>query len=82
MVGAERRIRVVDKHERFVALAEKRVNRAIDDLRLIGNLSSRNNYTYSEEEARKIIHALESELRRLKKRFASGDVDSRPVFKL
>lgn len=73
---------MADKRQRFVELAEKRVNRTIDDIRLIGNLSNRHNYTYSEEDARKIVAALEAELRLLKKRFLAETVDSRPSFKL
>ena len=38
---------------KFVELAEKRVTRAIKDLRLISNLSNRSNYSYSEEDVQK-----------------------------
>ena len=72
----------MDKHMKFVELAEKRVNRALDNLRLIGNLSNRHNYDYTEDDARKILSALELELRLLKKRFTSEDADVKTVFKL
>jgi len=42
--------------ERFVKLAENRVARAIKDIRLIGNLSNRSNYTYSEDDVKKIVN--------------------------
>ena len=35
------------KRERFVRLAEARTNKTIDMIRLIGNLSNRNNYKHS-----------------------------------
>ncbi len=54
-----------DKRGRFVALAEKRVPRAIHELRLIGNLANRHNYTYSQEDAERIVSALEQELKLL-----------------
>ena len=73
---------MVDKRERFVELAEKRVNRAIDDIRLIGNLSNRHNYEYTDADARKILAALDGEVRVLKRRFASGTPDNKPSFKL
>lgn len=73
---------MIDKRSRFVELAEKRVNRAINDLRLIGNLANRHNYEYTDADARKIVVALDAELKVLKQRFASGVTDDKPTFKL
>lgn len=53
----------------FVRLAEARTKRTLKDIRLIGNLSNRSNYTYSEEDIRKIFGALERELKNTKQRF-------------
>jgi len=66
--------------DRFIALAESRVTRAINDIRLIGNLSNRSNYSYTEQEAEKIIRALEEALREIKalfKRKNGGKTDFR-----
>lgn len=71
-----------DRRERFVVLAEKRVARAIHDLRLIGNLANTHNYEYSLEDAQRIISTLDQELKLLKGRFATGVHKSQPVFKL
>ena len=71
-----------DKRDKFVSLAEKRVTRTIKDIRLIGNLSNKNNYSYVEKDVRKIISALEEEVKTLKARFAADDVKSEVVFKL
>ena len=38
-------------------------------MRLIGNLSNRHNYSYSEEHVKQILEALEGELRQVKARF-------------
>ena len=73
---------MIDKRQRFVALAEKRVTRALRDLRLIGNLSNRNNYSYTETDASKIVGALEAELKALRSRFASGAAKPDSTFKL
>lgn len=68
--------------DKFVDLAEKRVNRAIKDLKLIGNLSNRSNYSYTEQDVKKIYGALKSALDSMKKRFdVKGHVDE-DVFKL
>lgn len=68
--------------EKFIELAEKRVSRAIKDIRLIGNLSNRSNYTYTQEDVRKIVKALKDEIDALKARFEATGSDSKPVFKL
>jgi hypothetical protein len=67
---------------KFVQLAEKRVSRAIKDLRLIGNLSNRSNYSYTDEDAKKILTALEHELKALRKRFERVPERDSYVFKL
>lgn len=58
-----------DKRGKFVELAESRVNRAIKNIRLIGNLSNRSAYAYTEEDIRKIFKALQKELDAAKKQF-------------
>jgi transcription elongation GreA/GreB family factor len=67
---------------KFVELAEKRVCRAIKDIRLIGNLSNKSNYSYTEEDVRKITRALEAEVKKLKQRFESHGVADEVIFKL
>jgi hypothetical protein len=70
-----------DKRDRFIALAERRVTRAIKVLRLIGNLANRNNYAYTEQDATRIVAVLEAELKLLRNRFSS-DTRASPGFKL
>jgi hypothetical protein len=73
---------MAEKREKFVRLAENRVNRAIKDLRLIGNLSNKNNYSYTDSDIQKILVALDQEVRNLKARFSSDDGKTVPVFKI
>jgi hypothetical protein len=73
---------VSEKREKFVSLAEKRVARAIKDLRLIGNLSNKNNYAYEGKDVRKIILTLEDEVKALKSKFAVDNAKSKIIFKL
>ncbi len=61
-----------NKRSRFVELAEARVTRATQTLRLIGNLSNLNNYTYSEADAQKIVNTLDSELKLLRAKFQTA----------
>lgn len=68
--------------ERFVILAEKRVSRTIKDLRLIGNLSNRSNYSYTERDIEAIIRTLQRELNRTKERFYANTKEAEQTFKL
>ena len=68
--------------QRFVELAEKRVSRAIKDIRMIGKLANRSNYTYSDEDVRKITRALRKELKDLESRFSGDKGQEEPVFRL
>ncbi len=61
-----------DKRAKFVELANKRVNAAIKAVRLVGNLGNRSNYEYTEEDARKMMRALQKELDAAKAKFGEG----------
>ena len=67
-----------DKRSKFVELVENRVNRAIKDIRLIGNLANKSAYSYTDDDVRKIFRALQKELESAKARFTgdSGGKDS------
>jgi hypothetical protein len=54
---------------KFVALANKRVSRALKAIQLIGNLSNRSNYDYMEEDVAKIIKALQGGVNACRRRF-------------
>jgi hypothetical protein len=60
------------RREKFVELAQKRVVRAIKDIRLIGNLANRSNYQYDAGDVEKIVRALDFELKMLRRRFEVG----------
>lgn len=60
---------VETRKDRFERLATKRVNRIINDLRLLGNLSNRSSYDYSENEIRKIFNAVELNCKSAKSKF-------------
>jgi len=72
-----------DKRERFIELGEARVRKAAQMLRLIGNLSNTSNYEYSQEDAQKILSALDNEMKLLKAKFrAALSRRSKDEFKL
>lgn len=70
------------KREKFVELAEKRVTRAIKNLRLIGNLANKTNYNYTGDDLKKIINALEAEMKNVRRKFERIVIDDEVAFKL
>lgn len=68
--------------DKFVDLANKRVNTAIKAIQLIGNLSNKSNYHYTPEDVRKIFNALQREIKVAKDRFAEDTNKDRDVFRL
>lgn len=67
-----------EDREKFVKLATKRVNSALKSLQLVGNLSNKSNYSYTDEDISKIFRALQGGLNACKKRF---DMASKPTEK-
>tara|TARA_R100000781_G_scaffold112531_1_gene79815 strand:+ start:65 stop:343 length:279 start_codon:yes stop_codon:yes gene_type:complete len=58
-----------DKRGRFLALAKKRVDKAVNAIRLIENLSVRSNYDYTDSELEQIIKELEKQVKGVKAKF-------------
>lgn len=71
-----------EKRANFVRLAEGRVNRALNDIRLIGNLSNRSAYSFTEEDVKKIFRALQRELEQARSRFGDSESAGSGDFKL
>ena len=70
------------KSKKFFELANKRVNKTIKDIQLIGNLANKQNYEYTELQAKKIVKALQQELDDVKQNFASAKVANKKIFLL
>ena len=62
------------KRDRFVRLAELRVNRIMKDLQLIGNLSNKGNYEYTKNDIQTIFTTIKKELAIVETRFATNNV--------
>jgi len=71
-----------EDRNKFVELAEKRVTRALKDIKLIGNLSNKSNYSYTKTDSDKIYKALKQALDEMKVRFDSKGVGKDETFKL
>ena len=55
--------------DNFVRLAERRTNKVLKDLDLIGNLSNKSNYSYSHDDIRKIFSAINKRIREIELQF-------------
>ncbi|MFL2819253.1 MAG: hypothetical protein ACJ0BR_06325 [Candidatus Puniceispirillales bacterium] len=61
-----------NNREKFKTLANKRVNKALQTLKLIGNLSNKRHYDYDDTDAKKILKALDDELKSVKQKFSKS----------
>ena len=71
-----------EKSEKFVKLANIRVQNAIKHLKLVQNLANSYNYDYSEEQARKIMAAIKFESDGLVSEFKKNLSKNKGGFKL
>ena len=67
------------KNERFRRLAESRGNRLIREIMLLGNLSNRKNYSYSEEEVERLFAPIQRELDEVRALFDTKSPSARKV---
>ena len=57
------------KHQKFLEIAKPRMDSALDKIRLVGNLSNRATYEYSETEIKQMVKALEQATEDMAQRF-------------
>ena len=60
------------KEEKFIRLAERRVNVVMERLTMLGQLSDRKNYSYTDSQISKIFRAIESDVKATKAKFREG----------
>jgi hypothetical protein len=70
------------KGDRFTRLAEARTERALYSIRLLGNLSNKSIYDYSDADIRKIFKALETEMELSREKFSRSRSKRRQGFSL
>ena len=63
------------KEQRFRRLAEQRVNVILDKLRLLGQLSNRSNYEYTDAQIEAMFRAIQRDLNSAKAKFREGSRD-------
>jgi len=60
------------KRQAFQRLATKRTNAVLERIRVLGHCANPQLYEYSEEDVRKIFHAIEKELKVVKMKFQNS----------
>ncbi|HQT83460.1 MAG: hypothetical protein B7Z58_01180 [Acidiphilium sp. 37-64-53] len=71
-----------DKSDAFKRLAENRTNEALDAIRKIGNLSNRNNYSFSPEQITRIFTAIRAAIDTAERRFGESEEAAEDRFTL
>jgi len=57
--------------ERFKRIATVRTNAVLDRLRILGNLSNRQMYSYTEQDIKKIFSAIDKQIKEVRAKFNS-----------
>ncbi len=70
------------RHEKFKRLAEARTNKVLDMVDLIGNLSNKSSYDYSDEDVIAIFSAIEKAVAESKKKFRLSKPKTKKRFTL
>lgn len=69
------------KLQKFEELAERRVNEALNKIRLVGNLSHTGNYEYTEAHAKQILLVLKSAIKDVETKFSNKGRSDKEGFK-
>ena len=70
------------KRTKFAELASKRVNRAANAIRLVGNLSNRTNYEWNATDAKLIVKELRKAVKEVEDRFLDDGTGSNNSFSI
>lgn len=69
------------KKDKFIELAETRVPKALKQIAMVGNLSDKTKFEYTDKQVKQIYDALTESLNRMKARFENGE-EKEESFKL
>ena len=72
----------VNKRKRFTDLAPIRVNNVLRHLRLVGNMTNKNNYDYHGDEFKKILKDIDDELSLIESKLKAQENKKKKIWKL
>lgn len=61
------------KRDAFLRISTSRVNRLVDDIRILSNLGDMSRYTYTEEDVNKMFGHIEEAVSKAKKQFIKNE---------
>lgn len=70
------------KRKKFETLVERRMTNALQQIKLVGNLSNNSAYEWTDRDVKKIVKALDDAIIELKQRFKNPKVNRRTEFKI
>ncbi len=65
--------RIDTKKDRFARIAERRVNKLLNDLESLGKCANKKNYEYNQDDVKMIFQAIEKKLRMIKAQFRNSN---------
>ncbi len=68
-----------DKKDKFITLAEKRLEKALHSIEILKPLADKNRYEYSEKQANYIVRALRNAVNDLDKSFKGGKTGEKKI---
>lgn len=68
-----------DKKEKFITLAENRLEKALHSIEILKPLADKNRYEYSEKQANYIVRALRNAVNDLDKSFKGGRTGEKKI---
>ncbi len=72
----------LSKRKKFETLVERRMTNALQQIKLVGNLSNNSGYEWTDRDVKKIVKALDDAITELKQRFKNPKVARRTEFKI
>lgn len=70
-----------NRRAKFKEIGERRVSRAIEAIRLVGNLANKSNYDYTDEDVKQLTRALQDALQNVKAKFSGSSKKKNFKFK-
>jgi hypothetical protein len=80
-LSEEKRGNILNRRQRFIKIAERRVNLLLENLNTLGKCSNKRNYEYSETDVSKIFREIERKTKEIKLLF-QGRSNNKQKFKL
>ena len=66
-----------ERRERFIRIAERRVNRILDNFDSLGKCANKKNYEYNDEDVRSVFQAIEKKIKVIKALYQNSNKEKK-----